>query len=79
MHPDLVTEVHTMIPAPDLAPLEEKLHYLKRNIYKALPSTRLESKTDSMAYNRVSLHLTTFKRACFCCCHCYCCYNIVLV
>merc|ERR1719225_1563636 len=62
-HPDLVTEVHTMIPAPDLAPLEEKLHYLKRNIYKALPSTRLESKTDSMAYNRVSLHLTTFKRA----------------
>ena len=62
-HPDLVTEVHTMIPAPDLGPLEEKLHYLKRNIYKALPSTRLESKTDSMAYNRVSLHLTTFKRA----------------
>merc|ERR1719225_730622 len=62
-HPDLVTEVDTMIPAPDLAPLEEKLHYLKRNIYKALPSTRLESKTDSMAYNRVSLHLTTFKRA----------------
>merc|ERR1719225_1519278 len=62
-HPDLVTEVHTMIPAPDLAPLEEKLHYLKRNIYKALPSTRLESKTDSMAYNRVSLHPTTFKRA----------------
>merc|ERR1719225_2392323 len=62
-HPDLVTEVHTMIPAPDLGPLEEKLHYLKRNIYKALPSTRLESKTDSMAYNRVSLHLTTFKKA----------------
>merc|ERR1719225_2434571 len=62
-HPDLVTEVHTMIPAPDLGPLEEKLHYLKRNIYKALPSTRLESKTDSMAYNRVSVHLATFKKA----------------
>merc|ERR1719225_742423 len=62
-HPDLVTEVDTMIPAPDLAPLEEKLHYLKRNIYKALPSTRLESKTDSMAFNRVSTHLATFKRS----------------
>jgi len=62
-HPELVDEVHTMLPAPDLSPMEEKLNYLKRNIYKALPSTRLESKTDSMAYNRVSIHLTTFKKA----------------
>jgi len=62
-HPELVQEVHTMLPAPDLTPMEEKLNYLKRNIYKALPSTRLESKTDSMAYNRVSIHLTTFKKA----------------
>jgi len=62
-HPELVEEVHTMLPTPDLAPMEEKLNYLKRNIYKALPSTRLESKTDSMAYNRVSIHLTTFKKA----------------
>merc|ERR1719220_1873457 len=42
---------------------EERLNYLKRNIYKALPSTRLESKTDSMAFNRVSTHLATFKRS----------------
>lgn len=62
-HPELVEEVHTMLPSPDLAPMEEKLNYLKRNIYKALPNTRLESKTDSMAYNRVSIHLTTFKKA----------------
>ena len=62
-HPELVDEVHEMLPAPDLAPLEEKLSYLKKNIYKALPNTRLESKTDSMAYNRVSIHLTTFKKA----------------
>lgn len=62
-HPEIVNEVHEMLPAPDLAPLEEKLNYLKRNIYKALPNTRLESKTDSMAYNRVSIHLTTFKKA----------------
>jgi len=62
-HPELVEEVHTMLPSPDLTPMEEKLNYLKRNIYKALPNTRLESKTDSMAYNRVSIHLTMFKKA----------------
>merc|ERR1712050_278295 len=61
-HPELITEVNDMLPTPDLAPLEEKLSYLKKNIYKALPSTRLESKTDSMAFNRVSTHLATFKR-----------------
>ena len=38
------------------------MNYLKKNIYKALPSTRLESKTDSMAYNRVSVHLVAFKK-----------------
>ena len=62
-HPELIGEVNDMLPTPDLAPLEERLSYLKKNIYKALPSTRLESKTDSMAYNRVSIHLTTFKKA----------------
>ena len=62
-HPELISEVNDMLPIPDLSPLEEKLSYLKKNIYKALPSTRLESKTDSMAYNRVSIHLTTFKKA----------------
>jgi len=61
-HPDLREEVRQLMPTPDLAPLEERLNYLKRNIYKALPSTRLESKTDSMAFNRVSTHLATFKR-----------------
>jgi len=62
-HPELREEVRQLMPNPDLSPLEERLNYLKRNIYKALPSTRLESKTDSMAFNRVSTHLATFKRA----------------
>ena len=31
--------------------------------FQALPATRLESKTDSLAYNRVSVHLVAFKRA----------------
>ena len=41
---------------------EENLIYLKRNIFKALPSSRLEIKTDSLAYNRVSVHLVAFKK-----------------
>ncbi len=52
-----------LLPAPDLSPLEERLDYLKRNVYKALPSTRLESRTDSLAYNRVSTHLLALKKA----------------
>ena len=51
------------MPSPDLGSMEESLNYLKKNIYKALPSTRLESKIDSMAYNRVSVHLVAFKKA----------------
>jgi len=62
-HPELREEVVQLLPAPDMAPLESRLNYLKKNIYKALPSTRLESKTDSLAFNRVSTHLATFKKA----------------
>jgi len=62
-HPELREEVRDMIPTPDLSELEENLSYLKKNIYKAMPSARLEPKTDSMAYNRVSGHLLAFKKA----------------
>ena len=51
-----------MLPAPDLAPMEERLLYLKRNISRSLPNTRLESKTDSLAYNRVSGHLVSQRK-----------------
>lgn len=60
--PDIKKEVRELLPNPDLTEHEANLNYLKRNIYKALPSTRLESKTDSMAYNRVSVHLMAFKK-----------------
>lgn len=61
-HPELRDEIADLMPTPDLNPLEERLNYLKKNIYKALPNTRLESKTDSLAYNRVSVHLQSFKK-----------------
>ena len=50
--PSLGDRVEQLLPAPDLSPMEETLACLKKNIFKTLPSTRLESRTDSMAYNR---------------------------
>lgn len=50
-----------MIPKPDLRPLENHLTYLKRNISKALPVSRLCSKTDAIAYHRAATHLANFK------------------
>ncbi|GBP43574.1 Tethering factor for nuclear proteasome sts1 [Eumeta japonica] len=61
-HPDIETEIKNEMPAPDLAPLEEKLKYLKTNIYNSLPSSRLTSKTDSPAFSRVKTHLAAFKK-----------------
>lgn len=60
--PHLEAEVRECLPKPDLIPMEEKLNYLKRNIFRALPNNRLESKTDAMAYSRVSVHLLAFKK-----------------
>jgi len=61
--PEIREDVKNLMPQPDIVAMEENLNYLKRNIYKSLPNTRLESKTDSMAYNRVSTHLLAFKKA----------------
>ncbi|KAL1138711.1 hypothetical protein AAG570_008773 [Ranatra chinensis] len=61
-HPYLEEELKASLPAPDLRPLEERLHDLKRNIFKSLPNSRLTSKTDSPAYNRASTHVLAFKK-----------------
>jgi len=61
--PEIKEDVRNLMPEPDLTAMEDKLNYLKRNVFKSLPNTRLESKTDSMAYNRVSTHLMAFKKA----------------
>ena len=60
--PELEEDVRQSLPLPDLSVFEERLNYLKRNISRALPNTRLESKTDSMAYSRVAVHLLAFKK-----------------
>lgn len=61
-HPEIEQEIRNEMPVPDLAPLEERLSYLKSNIFKSLPTSRLTSKTDSPAYSRVSTHLAAFKK-----------------
>ncbi|OWR49691.1 uncharacterized protein LOC116770767 [Danaus plexippus] len=61
-HPEVEKEIRSDMPIPDLTPLEEKLSYLKSNIFKSLPTSRLTSKTDSPAYSRVATHLTAFKK-----------------
>uniref|UniRef100_A0A2H1W0E1 SFRICE_009080 n=1 Tax=Spodoptera frugiperda TaxID=7108 RepID=A0A2H1W0E1_SPOFR len=61
-HPEIEQEIRNDMPLPDLAPLEERLSYLKSNIFKSLPTSRLTSKTDSPAYSRVATHLAAFKK-----------------
>ncbi|KAJ0176230.1 hypothetical protein K1T71_008404 [Dendrolimus kikuchii] len=61
-HPEIEHELRKNMPMPDLAPLEERLSYLKCNIFKSLPTSRLMSKTDSPAYSRVATHLVAFKK-----------------
>lgn len=61
-HPDIELELRKDMPLPDLTPIEERLIYLKSNIFKSLPTSRLTSKTDSPAYSRVATHLTAFKK-----------------
>ncbi|XP_060804180.1 uncharacterized protein LOC106136477 [Amyelois transitella] len=59
-HPDLEHEIRKEMEEPDLAPLEENLNYLKSNIFKGSPTSRLPS--DSPSYSRVSVHLAAFKK-----------------
>lgn len=62
IHPALENEILGSLPAPDLRPLEDQLNYLKKNIFKSLPNSRLTSKTDSPAYSRAATHVTAFKK-----------------
>lgn len=62
-HPHLRSEIINMMPPPDLNIHQENLNYLKRNIFKALPSSRLtDCENDSLSYNKVSVHLLSFKK-----------------
>ncbi|GLH12338.1 Uncharacterized protein GBIM_17070 [Gryllus bimaculatus] len=61
-HQFLEQDVKELLPVPDIRPLEDRLSELRKNIYKSLPNSRLTSKTDSPAFNRVATHLSVFKK-----------------
>lgn len=61
-HPEVEHEIRKSMPIPDMTPLEDKLSYLKSNIFKSLPTSRLTSKTDTTAYSRVATHIAAFKK-----------------
>lgn len=61
-HPELKDEISDILPEPDLKQMEEKLNLQKKCVFKALPISRLASKTDSPAYNKAAPHLAGFKR-----------------
>jgi Cut8, nuclear proteasome tether protein len=54
-------EVRQSLSAPDLDPMEERLAYLKRAVYRAFPSFRLVSSRDSYSYRRVRVPIDIFK------------------
>ncbi|XP_045596019.1 uncharacterized protein [Procambarus clarkii] len=61
-HPELKDEISNILPQPDLKQMEEKLNFQKKCIFKALPISRLASRTDSPAYNKAAPHLANFKK-----------------
>ncbi|VVC41008.1 Tethering factor for nuclear proteasome Cut8/Sts1 [Cinara cedri] len=61
-HPNVEKEIRINFPMADIKSLEGRICYLWHNIYKALSINRLVSKTNPIAYNRVSIHLLEFKK-----------------
>ena len=53
-----------MLPPPNIKPMEDKLAYYRHNVFRALPSNRLETSRDAYAFKRVKLHIDSFKVSC---------------
>jgi len=61
--PSLSSSLNKLLPKPDLTGLINRLTYLRHNIYKAMPVTRLSVDSDSLAHNRVYVHLEAFTKS----------------
>ncbi|XP_055716117.1 uncharacterized protein LOC129809961 [Phlebotomus papatasi] len=55
--------IRNELPVPDIKPFESQLIFIKKSIYRSLPSSRLVKKNDSVSYSRAALHLAAFKKA----------------
>ena len=60
--PSVAANLEKLLPKPDLSGLITRLTYLSQNIHKAIPVSHLSNRTYPMAYNKVSVHLSAFKK-----------------
>ena len=52
-YPKIKEEVTNILPVPDLSNFEEQFTSLKKNIFRAMPTSRLtDSRSDASVYNR---------------------------
>jgi len=61
-HPIVAARLEELLPKPDLTGLLNKMVYLRLNIYKAFPVSRLWDRKSSYVYQRVASHLAAFKK-----------------
>ena len=61
MKNSFIQEVRDKLQQPDIKPLEDNLHFLRKNVYRALPTNRWETSRDAFAYKQVKLHLESFR------------------
>ena len=59
--PELQARLEALLPQPDLTPALTNLHNLRKNIYIAMPASRLAAMSDSGAFNWVKDHLQAFR------------------
>lgn len=61
-HPELVSEVSSLVPEPDLVSIKNEISELQRAYLKAFPNVKHGSNRDDFAYKRVKVPLIQFKK-----------------
>jgi len=62
LDPEVKHNMSQLLPKPNIEDLMTELAYFHHNIFKAMPFTRMSDRSDSLSYNRVSIHLQEFKK-----------------
>ncbi|GBL74832.1 hypothetical protein AVEN_243681-1 [Araneus ventricosus] len=70
-NPEIEGVINKMLPVPDLAPAEERLHKLKQNVFRSYPRNVWGSQDSSFCFMRIKTHLEAFKKDCLEMCQLY--------
>lgn len=62
--PCIKETLSSLVPVPDLKPIEERLHALQRNVLKSFPRNIWGNQDGSFCFLRVRAHLEAFKKEC---------------